>query len=82
MWERAQAPRKQEQVLAADRGVSCAQVALAWMLSKPVITAPIVGATKPQHLDDAVAAVELTLTADEVALLEEPYTPRAVAGFA
>src|SRR3954447_19589026 len=68
--------------IAADRGVSCAQVALAWMLSKPVITAPIVGATKPQHLDDAVAAVDLTLTADEVALLEEPYTPHAVAGFA
>jgi len=68
--------------IAADRGVSCAQVALAWMLSKPVITAPIVGATKPQHLDDAVAAVDLTLTADEVALLEEPYAPRAVAGFA
>jgi aryl-alcohol dehydrogenase (NADP+) len=68
--------------IAADRGVACAQVALAWMLSKPVITAPIVGATKPQHVDDAVAAVDLALTADEIALLEEPYTPHAVAGFA
>src|SRR3954470_9114645 len=68
--------------IAADRGVACAQVALAWMLSKPVITAPIVGATKPQHLDDAVAAVDLTLSADEIALLEESYTPHAVAGFA
>ena len=68
--------------IAADRGVARAQVALAWMLSKPVITAPIVGATKPDHLEDALAAVDLTLTSDEVALLEEPYTPHAVAGFA
>jgi aryl-alcohol dehydrogenase (NADP+) len=67
--------------VATDRGVSPAQVALAWMLSKPVITAPIIGATKPQHLDDAVAAVELRLTDDEIALLEQPYRPHAVAGF-
>jgi aryl-alcohol dehydrogenase (NADP+) len=67
--------------IATDRGVSPAQVALAWMLSKPVITAPIVGATKPQHLDDAVAAVDLQLDVDEIALLEQPYGPHAVAGF-
>ena len=68
--------------VAAARGVSRAQVALAWVLSKPVVTAPIVGVTKPQHLDDAVAAVDLQLSAEEVARLEEPYTPHAVVGFA
>ena len=57
-----------------------AQVALAWMLSKPVVTAPIVGATKPHHLDDAIAAVDLELTADEIASLEEPYAPHPVVG--
>jgi aryl-alcohol dehydrogenase-like predicted oxidoreductase len=67
--------------VAAERGVSRAQVALAWMLSKPIISAPIVGATKMQHLDDAVAAVELTLSQDEIARLEEPYTPHPVVGF-
>jgi 1-deoxyxylulose-5-phosphate synthase len=68
--------------VAKERGVPRAQVALAWMLSKPAVTAPIVGATKPHHLDDAVAAVELELSAEEVGRLEEPYEPRAVAGFA
>jgi aryl-alcohol dehydrogenase (NADP+) len=67
--------------VAAARGVPRAQVALAWLLSKPVVTAPIVGVTREQHLDDAVAAVALDLTAEEVARLEEPYTPHAVAGF-
>ena len=67
--------------LATARGVSRAQVALAWVLAKPVISAPIIGATKMGHLDDAIAAVELTLSADELARLEKPYTPRAVAGF-
>ena len=67
--------------VAAERDVSRAQVALAWMLSKPIISAPIVGATKMQHLDDAVAAVELTLSDDEIARLEEPYTPHPVVGF-
>ena len=67
--------------VAAKRGVPRAQVALAWMLQKPFITAPIVGASKPHHLDDAVAALSLNLTAEEVAALEEPYTPRAVVGF-
>ncbi|HET6963395.1 MAG TPA: aldo/keto reductase [Acidimicrobiales bacterium] len=68
--------------VAAERGVSRAQVALAWMLSKPVVTAPIIGATKPHHLDDAVAAVELQLTPEEIARLEEPYVPHELAGFA
>jgi 1-deoxyxylulose-5-phosphate synthase len=67
--------------VAAERGVSRAQVALAWVLSKPVVTAPIVGVTKDAHLDDAVAAVDLRLTDEEVARLEAPYTPHAVAGF-
>jgi aryl-alcohol dehydrogenase-like predicted oxidoreductase len=68
--------------VAAERGVPMAQVALAWMLSKRVVTAPIVGATKPRHLEDAVAALDLTLTDDEVARLEAPYVPHPVAGFA
>jgi aryl-alcohol dehydrogenase-like predicted oxidoreductase len=67
--------------VAAKRGVPKAQVALAWMLQKPFVTAPIVGASKPHHLDDAVAALAVELTQEEVAALEEPYTPRAVAGF-
>ncbi len=72
---------EQVATIAADRGVARAQVGLAWMLSKPVITAPIVGATRMAHLDDAVAAADLRLTTDEIALLEEPYTPHAVVGF-
>jgi 1-deoxyxylulose-5-phosphate synthase len=67
--------------VASERGVSRAQVALAWMLSKPAITSPIIGATKPQHLEDAVAAVDLDLSEDEIKRLEEPYLPHAVAGF-
>jgi aryl-alcohol dehydrogenase (NADP+) len=67
--------------VAAERGVPRAQVALAWVLSRPVVTAPIVGVTKEHHLDDAVAAVDLRLTDEEVARLEEPYTPHAVVGF-
>jgi aryl-alcohol dehydrogenase-like predicted oxidoreductase len=65
----------------ARRGVPPAQIALAWMLSRPAITSPIVGATKPHHLDDAVAALSLTLTPEEIAELEAPYVPHAVAGF-
>lgn len=68
--------------VAAERGLPRAQVALAWMLGKPAVTAPIVGATKPHHLDDAVAAVEVELTAAEVTRLESPYAPHMVAGFA
>jgi aryl-alcohol dehydrogenase (NADP+) len=67
--------------IADQRGVSRAQVALAWVLAKPVVTAPIVGVTKEHHLDDAVAAVDVQLTGEEIARLEEPYTPHAVVGF-
>ena len=67
--------------VAEQRGVPRAQVALAWMLGKPGITAPIVGATKPHHLKDAVAALALRLTPEEIAALEEPYTPHPVLGF-
>ena len=67
--------------IAEARGVTMAQVALAWVASKPVVAAPIVGATKPHHIDDAVAGVALELTAEEIAALEAPYTPRNPAGF-
>jgi aryl-alcohol dehydrogenase-like predicted oxidoreductase len=67
--------------LAERRGVPRATLALAWMLSKPVVTAPIVGATKPNHLDDAVAALAVKLTAEEITALEEPYVPHPVVGF-
>jgi aryl-alcohol dehydrogenase-like predicted oxidoreductase len=67
--------------LAARRGVSRAQVALAWMVQKPFITAPIVGASKPEHLDDAVAALSLKLTTEEISSLEEPYVPHRLVGF-
>ena len=67
--------------VAARRGVPAAQVALAWVAQKPYVTAPIVGASKQHHLDDAIAALSLNLTADEISLLEEPYVPRSVAGF-
>ena len=66
--------------IAAAHGVSQAQVALAWLLTKPVVTAPIVGATKPQHLEDAVAALNLRLSTEEITTLEAPYVPHAVAG--
>jgi aryl-alcohol dehydrogenase-like predicted oxidoreductase len=68
--------------VAEARGVSRAQVALAWLLHNPTVTSPIVGATKPEHLEDAIAAESLTLTDEEVKLLEAPYAPRTVAGFA
>jgi aryl-alcohol dehydrogenase-like predicted oxidoreductase len=67
--------------LSKSRGVSQAQIALAWMLQKPYITAPIIGATKPQHLEDAIAAVSIKLTPDEIKRLEEPYVPHPVLGF-
>jgi 1-deoxyxylulose-5-phosphate synthase len=66
--------------VAERRGVPRAQVALAWLLHQPVVTAPIVGVTKPQHLADAVAAVELELSDDELEELGSGYTPHAVAG--
>jgi aryl-alcohol dehydrogenase-like predicted oxidoreductase len=62
--------------IARARGVSMAQVALAWVLHNPVVDSPIVGATKPHHLTDAVAALDVALTDDEVAALEGPYVPR------
>lgn len=64
--------------VAQQRGVNNAQVALAWLLHKPAVTAPIIGASKMQHLDDAIAALNITLSPEEIALLEEPYTPHAV----
>jgi aryl-alcohol dehydrogenase-like predicted oxidoreductase len=64
--------------IARGRGVSMAQVALAWVLSKRDVTAPIVGATKLHHLTDAIAALDITLSADEIDALEAPYTPKAV----
>jgi 1-deoxyxylulose-5-phosphate synthase len=66
--------------IASARGVSNAQVALAWMLEKPFITAPIVGASKMQHLEDAIAALEVKLTPDEVLKLEELYQPHKISG--
>ncbi len=72
---------EQVAAVARERGVTRAQVALAWMLGKDPVTAPIVGATSQHHLDDAVAAVDLRLTEDEVRRLEEAYTPRAITGF-
>jgi aryl-alcohol dehydrogenase-like predicted oxidoreductase len=66
--------------LAEARGVARAQVALAWLLTKSAVTAPIVGATKLHHLEDAVAAVSLKLTPEEIASLEEPYVPHPVLG--
>jgi aryl-alcohol dehydrogenase-like predicted oxidoreductase len=68
--------------VAAARGIPRAQVALAWLLAKPVIAAPIVGATKLHHLDDALASVNVKLSTDEITSLEKPYVPHAVVGFA
>ncbi len=67
--------------VAGARGIPRAQVALAWLLAKPVITAPIVGASKLQHLNDALTSVYVKLSEDEIALLEEPYVPHTVVGF-
>ena len=58
-----------------------AQVALAWMLSKPFVTAPIIGATKPQHLEDAIAALSVQLSPDEISHLEEAYRPHPIIGY-
>jgi 1-deoxyxylulose-5-phosphate synthase len=63
--------------VAATRDVSPAQVALAWLLQQPAVTAPIVGATRGEHIDDATAATQLTLTTEEITQLEQPYQPRA-----
>jgi 1-deoxyxylulose-5-phosphate synthase len=69
------------QRVAEARSVPMAQIALAWVLENPVVDAPIVGATKPHHLPDAVAALDIQLTDDEIRTLEEPYTPRLPTGF-
>jgi 1-deoxyxylulose-5-phosphate synthase len=66
--------------LARKRGVSNAQIALAWMLHKPGVTAPIIGATKPHHLQEAVKALEIHLSEVEIEYLEEPYQPHQVLG--
>jgi 1-deoxyxylulose-5-phosphate synthase len=66
--------------VAAERGTGTAQIALAWLLRKPGVTAPIVGATKIEHLEDALASEQLSLSEDELARLEEPYVPHAIAG--
>ena len=67
--------------VAQEKGLPDAQIALAWMLSKPVVTAPIIGATKPHHLDDAVAAVSIKLSEEDIRRLEELYQPHPVLGF-
>ncbi|MCX4918359.1 aldo/keto reductase [Streptomyces sp. NBC_00687] len=66
--------------IAADRGVPRARVALAWLLGRSTVTAPIVGATKPSHIDDAVAALDVELTDKETEQLEQPYAPREISG--
>jgi 1-deoxyxylulose-5-phosphate synthase len=67
--------------IASERGLPRAQIALAWMLAKPVVTAPIIGTTKPHHLEDALAALSIKLSPDEISRLEEPYVPHPVLGF-
>jgi aryl-alcohol dehydrogenase-like predicted oxidoreductase len=83
LYERTEAADRQvvERVgaLAAVRGVPMAQVALAWIAQKPFVTAPIVGASKPQHLEDAIAALSLKLEPAEIAALEAPYIPHPIA---
>jgi 1-deoxyxylulose-5-phosphate synthase len=68
--------------VAAGRGVPPAQVALAWVLANPLVTAPIIGATKPGHIDDAVAALDIEVSAEEKAALEAAYSPHSIAGHA
>lgn len=77
-WEVVDAVKK----VAAERGEPPARVALAWLMSRPAVTAPIVGATKLKHLDDALAAVEIELSDEEVAALEAPYLAHPVKGLA
>jgi len=71
----------QVSAIAGARGVPRAQVALAWLVQKKGVTSPIVGASKPDHLRDSVAALSLKLTAEEVASLEKPYVPHSISGF-
>ena len=67
--------------VAAKRNIPRAQVALAWVLQKPFVTSPIVGASKPNHLDDALAALSVKLTPEEIRALEEPYVAHPIVGF-
>jgi len=67
--------------IAKARGIPCAQIALAWLLHKPAVTAPIVGTTKPHHLEEAVAAVDVKLSDAELEALEAPYVPHRIVGF-
>ena len=67
--------------VSAARGLPPAAVALAWLLSRPAVTAPIVGATKLEHLETALSALDVTLSEDEIGALEAPYRPHAVRGF-
>ena len=78
--ERAKGFVQAAQTMAQRRGVSNAQIAIAWLMQKPGITAPIVGASKPQHLEDAIAAAALKLSDEEIKALEAHYQPKAVAG--
>jgi 1-deoxyxylulose-5-phosphate synthase len=66
--------------VAEGRGEAPARVALAWLVHKPGVTAPIVGATRLEHLEDSLAAEQLALSEEDIARLEEPYVPHAVAG--
>ena len=65
---------------AGRRGVLNAQIALAWLLQKPEVTAPIIGASKAHHLDDAIASLKVKLDPEEIKALEEPYQPHAIVG--
>jgi aryl-alcohol dehydrogenase-like predicted oxidoreductase len=79
----AQADRKVVEAvaaIAAERGLPRAQIALAWVLAKPTVSAPIIGASKEAHLDDAIAALDVALSEEEIARLEAPYVPHAVTG--
>ena len=73
-------PLARKRKLAGERGVAQAQVALSWLLGRPRVTAPIVGATKAGHVEDALAAERLELSDEELGRLEEPYVPHAVSG--
>jgi aryl-alcohol dehydrogenase-like predicted oxidoreductase len=77
-WDVVEAVR----AVAKQRGVAPAQVALAWLCSRPAVVAPILGATKPGHLEDGLSALELELEAEEIAALEAPYRPHPVKGIA
>ncbi|MCB0172654.1 MAG: aldo/keto reductase, partial [Anaerolineae bacterium] len=67
--------------IAEAKGAPMAQVALAWLLQQPAVTAPIIGASKPHHLEDAVAALSINLSAEDIEQLEAPYQPHPVLGF-